>query len=338
MPVPLIRRRLIVAAVVAAAVATPILAIAGAWLGEGTVVGSVVTLGSARLWLLLAGLGGLVVLVKGRGGTRVLGALPPILTALAVTGAPAATVAATADQPPVLRVAALNLAKGGEASDEVLGRSIAALDADVVCISEAGDYDWRPEFDVRGMAARHGFTVVGDDETRALVRAPLLASRIVPLAPGPARRPLVMVDVAGRGAVVRIACVHLIPPLLWQRDSVDLGAASGGGPGAVVAARAAQGHALAAVLDEAHVDVVAGDFNVVSWGRLLRDLGDHDYSDALADQGFLSATFTPFTWLLGRRLDHILVRSTLRQVASAIVDDVGSDHAAVFVDLARASP
>jgi endonuclease/exonuclease/phosphatase family metal-dependent hydrolase len=184
------------------------------------------------------------------------------------------------------------------------------------------------------MAARHGFTVVGDDETRALVRAPLLASRVVPLPPGPARRPLVIVDVDARGSTVRIACVHLIPPLLWQNDSVDLGAASGGGPGAVVSARAAQGQALAAVLDHAHVDIVAGDFNVVSWGRVLGDLGDDGYSDALADRGFLSATFTPVTWILGRRLDHILVRSTLRRVRSAIVDDVGSDHAAVVVELA----
>ena len=107
--------------------------------------------------------------------------------------------------------------------------------------------------------------------------------------------------------------------------------------GAVVAARAAQGHTLAAVLDENVVDIVAGDFNVVSWGQVLRDLGDHGYSDTLADQGFLSATFTPFTWILGRRLDHILVRSTLQRVRSAIVDDVGSDHAAVFVDLAGAT-
>jgi endonuclease/exonuclease/phosphatase (EEP) superfamily protein YafD len=134
--------------------------------------------------------------------------------------------------------------------------------------------------------------------------------------------------------VVRIACVHLIPPLLWQNDSVDLGAASGGGPGAVVSARAAQGQALAAVVDDAHVDIVAGDFNVVSWGHVLRELGDHGYSDALADRGFLSATFTPFTWILGRRLDHILVRSTLHRVRNTIVDDVGSDHAAVVAELA----
>ena len=133
---------------------------------------------------------------------------------------------------------------------------------------------------------------------------------------------------------MRIACVHLIPPLLWQNDSVDLGAASGGGPGAVVSARAAQGQALAAVVDDAHVDIVAGDFNVVSWGHVLRELGDHGYSDALADRGFLSATFTPFTWILGRRLDHILVRSTLHRVRNTIVDDVGSDHAAVVAELA----
>ena len=323
------------------AAATPVLTIAAALLGEGSLLGSVVMLMSARLWLLLAGLGGLLVIATFRGRGRVLGLLPPVVTAVAVTLAPpptprlAPSVGENAPKP--LRVAALNLAKGGVASDEVLGRSLAALEADVVCISEAGDYDWRPEFDVRGMAARHGFTVVGDDETRALVRAPLRASRVVPLPPGPARRPLVIVDVSldgdADGAVIRVACVHLIPPLLWQKDSVDLGTASGGGPGAVVAARAAQGHQLAAVLDDNAVDVVAGDFNVVSWGRVLRDLGDHGYSDALADQGFLSATFTPITWILGRRLDHVLVRSTLHRVASSIVDDVGSDHAAVVVDL-----
>lgn len=340
MPVPLIRRRLASAAVIAAvivAVATPVLALAGAWLGEGWIVGSIVMLVSARLWLALAGLGGGVVLAMVRGRRRALGLLPPVLTAVAVTLAPPPTPPASDDDTVLLRVAALNLAKGGVASDEVLGRSLAALDADVVCISEAGDYDWRPGFDVRGMAARHGFTVVGDDETRALVRAPLRASRIVPLPPGPARRPLVIVDVAVGSELVRVACVHLIPPLLWQKDSVDLGGASGGGPGAVVSARTAQGQALDAVLDDAHVEIVAGDFNVVSWGRVLGDLGDHGYSDALADQGFLSATFTPFTWILGRRLDHILVRSTLRRVASSIVDDVGSDHAAVFVDLAGAT-
>ncbi len=231
------------------------------------------------------------------------------------------------------RVAAWNLAKGTLGAQAQLVAGLRALDADVVCVSEAGRYDWIPAFDVERIAHDLGATVVGSGEVRALVRVPLAASREVPLAPGPARRPLVVVDVEKDGRSWRVGCVHLMPRLLNDPASVDLGHARNGSWAEIAHAAREQGRTLLQVLRAAResgepFDVVAGDWNNQPYGRVIGDVIDSGYLDPFASSD--RPTFGQ--GLRAMRIDQVLVHAAHGVRSATVVDPGGSDHAALVVE------
>jgi len=280
----------------------------------------------ARSWWLLAVVGAVVIAVGARGLLRIAALLPLLAVgALIFVGASSFDTGVTGP-----RVAAWNLAKGSLSSTTQLAAGLRSLDADVVCLSEAGRYHWLPDFDVDALARDIGAVVVGSGEVRALVRRPPVAVTEVPLPPGPAARPLLVVDIDHEGRRWRVGCLHLMPRLFLEADSVDRGEARHASWGGIAAASRAQGRTLREALIAAQragapIDVVAGDWNHQAFGRVVGDVIDSGYVDVLA--GDDRPTFGRHLW--AKRIDHALVLGTHAVAEARVVPLEGSDHAAI---------
>ncbi len=257
-----------------------------------------------------------------------------------------------------LRVAAWNIAKGTFGLEDV-ARGIDALDADVVCLSEAGSYHWLTDVDSARLPSllEDRFTLVGTSEVRALVRrgVTVLSTTEHPLPPGPASRPLLVLQVQKSSlpsgvdvradvdaGVVSVACLHLMPKLLFQSSSVDRGAAENGSWPEIAAAAWQQGRQLRDVVKALPRPlVVGGDFNNVAHGAIVGGLVELGLRDALRDAwgvdwgdggaGPFTTTFSDA--LRGKRIDHLLVSDDVGTRDAHVVDLGGSDHRPVVVEL-----
>jgi endonuclease/exonuclease/phosphatase (EEP) superfamily protein YafD len=318
-----VRRHVVVGGALVVGVALPLLTRA---LAEDTLVTAMLVELPTRSWWLLAGLAALAIVVAARGALRLAALLPPLAVgALTFVGA---TFLDERVQGP--RVAAWNLAKGTLGASAQLAAQLRALNADVVCLSEAGRYHWLPDVDVDALARDVGAVIVGSGEVRALVRRPPVAVVEVPLPPGPSARPLVVVDIDHEGQRWRVGCLHLMPRLFLEGDSVDRGEARHGSWREIAAASRAQGRALRDVLAVAlqagtPIDVVAGDWNHQAFGHVVGDVVDLGYVDVLAGED--RPTFGRHLW--AKRIDHALVLGTHAVREARVLPLEGSDHAAI---------
>ncbi len=315
-----------VVVVVAALVVGVVLPIAAAAIGEDTLPTTLLVLLPTRCWWATAVVCAVAVVVCAFRYSRFFALLPPCAVLWATwTGV---MVRDTGVVGP--RIASWNLAKGQIGSRQQLLDGLRSFDADVVCVSEAGVYDWLPQFDVDGIARELGMTASGTGETRALSRLPVLAFEEVPLPPGPARRPLVVVDIEKAGQRYRIGCLHLMPRLLFVHDSVDRGAARTGSWSAIAAGSRSQGRTLHDVLvSEGDVDLVMGDWNNQPWGRIVGGVKAAGYVDVFGGSG--DVTFGD--GLIAKRIDLALVRDALWVSEASIRDVAGSDHKALVVNI-----
>lgn len=320
-----------VAVVVAALVVGAVAPVVAAVVGEGTLVTLCLSLVTTRSWWAIAVVCAVAVAVCAARFSRFFCFVP----LAAVLWATWTGVMVRDDKVSGLRVASWNLAKGELGSPAQLLDGLRSFDADVVCLSEAGSYDWLP-LDVEALAGALTMSTAGTGETRALSRLPVLAVEERALWPGPARRPLLIVDVEKGGRRYRVGCLHLMPKLLLLDDSVDRGLARNG-PWSLIAQTArAQGLTLRdALIDEGGangsgaVDVVIGDWNNQPWGRVVGDVKAVGYDDVFGGSGAVTIGHG----LLGKRIDLALVHHDLWVRDASILDVVGSDHEALVVEL-----
>ncbi len=300
------------------------------WVGENTLVLAVVCAMPPRI--LIAGVfvagASVVALWPRRRLTASIGVVLLALAVVAVRPSPPPTAAAAR-----LRVAAWNIAKGAGGL-EAIARGLAAIGADVICLSEAGSYRWLRDEDSARLPELLGepWQLVGDGEVRALSRLPVVSVSALPLAPGPAARPLLVVGVVQDTTVVSIACLHLMPKLFAVADSVDRGEAHDGTASEIVTAIREQGRGLAEHLRSLPRPlIVGGDWNASAWGRIVGDVLDDGFVDALAGSGIFARTVG--SGLTGRRIDHLLVSDDLRVARAEILEVSGSDHLPIVVDV-----
>ncbi len=325
------RHRLLLAVVLSASALPLVTRI----VAEATLVTAMLVALPARAWWLLSWSVALVVWKWIPRRARPLALLPPLAVGV-LTWAPSPPLEPGPDG---LRIAAWNLAKGTLGTSAQLRDGLAALDADVVCLSEAGRYEWLPDFAVEGLARAMGFVVVGEGEVRALVRQAPASVRSIPLPPGPSRRPLLVVELEHAGRSWRVGCLHLMPRLFFESESVDRGEAHRGSWSVIAAAVWAQGKRLRTVVDhEARagqpIDVLAGDWNHQAFGRVVGGLVTDGYVDAIArDEG---PTFGQLVW--AKRIDHVLVHDRVALRGAHIHRLAGSDHATVVVDVGARAP
>jgi endonuclease/exonuclease/phosphatase family metal-dependent hydrolase len=166
------------------------------------------------------------------------------------------------------------------------------------------------------------------------VRRPPVAVTELPLLPGPAARPLLVVDIDHEGRRWRVGCLHLMPRLFLEQDSVDRGEARHGSWREIAAASRAQGRTLLDALHAARragapIDVVAGDWNHQAFGRVVGDVVDSGYVDVLA--GDDRPTFGRNLW--AKRIDHALVLGTHAVAEARVVPLLGSDHSAIVTTI-----
>jgi endonuclease/exonuclease/phosphatase (EEP) superfamily protein YafD len=340
------RRRLRLAAALLAGFGGVLLPLLATVLAEDTLVTTMVVWMPPRL-LWLGAFAAAVVVATCASGLWRLSALLPVLAMVALL-LPSASYFDSGVRG--LRVGSWNLAKGTLAGVDhrALVDGLVTIDADVVCVSEAGAWDWLPHFRVDDIARAAGYSVVvGSGEVRLLSRLPVSHVVEVPLPPGPAARPMVVASVrkethAG-GRDFRVGCVHLMPRLMWIADSIDRGEARHGSWSVIAAAARAQGRTLLTALrtdngannGDDHgdldpvVDVVAGDWNNQAFGHIVGDVIDAGYADPFAGKDV--NTFGD--GLLAKRIDHIVVTQTLSVSSSSTLLLSGSDHAALVVEI-----
>jgi endonuclease/exonuclease/phosphatase (EEP) superfamily protein YafD len=156
---------------------------------------------------------------------------------------------------------------------------------------------------------------------RAFLEQPRLAPPV-----GRWTEPQIWFDVEFDGRPVRIANIHLLPPIWW---------------GAFGTLRAGAGTLAewAKFPDGERPDVLMGDFNSVRRSCTLRGLVRAGYVEAHAAAGAGRGSTWPrkgvFRLVPGVRIDHAFVAPGLRVVDARVGDDFGSDHAPVIVEIAR---
>jgi endonuclease/exonuclease/phosphatase family metal-dependent hydrolase len=165
----------------------------------------------------------------------------------------------------------------------------------------------------------------------------------------------VVVDVEKDGRSWRVGCVHLMPRLLNDPASVDLGEARNGSWAEIAQAAREQGRTLLQVLSAARdsgasrpnsiensntwrnaeylnsgepFDVVAGDWNNQPYGHVVGDVIEAGYVDPFASSD--RPTFG--LGLRAMRIDQVLVRAEHGVRSASVVDPGGSDHAALVVE------
>lgn len=212
-----------------------------------------------------------------------------------------------------------------------VARAIADLDADVVCLAEAGAYDWQAFDGPKELEqSLKGYTIVGEGELRVATRLPLRGSRSRSLAPGPPSRPLVEARVEWRGREVAIHAAHFVPTLIGQRWDESRGEAAGGDLPAIARVRLAQADvARAALVEAAGAAVLCGDLNAPPASAPIRRLSE------VATDGWSAGRSFGFTSPAPRahsRFDYVFARG-LRPTAARVGDALASDHFPVVVEL-----
>ena len=80
--------------------------------------------------------------------------------------------------------------------------------------------------------------------------------------------------------------------------------------------------------------VVAGDFNAVPWGRVMRHFVDVTGLALSRSLGLEGSWPSPLPWPLRLPIDHLLTNGTVAPVSRRQIHVPGSDHRAVVVDIA----
>lgn len=229
-----------------------------------------------------------------------------------------------------LVVATYNVDKWLHGVPAVAG-AIRGFDADVVCLAEAGAYDWQT-FDgpARLGQSLEGYRVVGEGELRIATRLPILGTRALSLAPGPASRPLVEAVVEWRGRPVRIYAAHFVPTLLGSRWDESRGEAAGGDLAAIARVRLAQAdRARDALVAGQGPAVLCGDLNAPPASAPIRRLAEVATDAWTAGAGFGLTSPAPNAYV---RLDYVFARG-LAPARAEVAEVLASDHFAVVARL-----
>ncbi|MDP2344272.1 MAG: endonuclease/exonuclease/phosphatase family protein [Deltaproteobacteria bacterium] len=238
------------------------------------------------------------------------------------------------DRPRDLRVVTWNVAKWMHGADAIAA-GLRAIDADVVCLQEAGAYHWLRDPQAQPStlaAAMAGYAVVHEGELMVLSRLPVRSRRARAIPPGPTRRPLLEVDVDVKGTSVAVFCVHMMPTLWRVKDSIDRGEAHDADLRGILDARLAQAEQVQEIVtSSSSPSVLLGDLNShphALVGTTLR--GELVDAFAAAGRGF-GFTLGP-EWPRAR-YDRVLVKGV--EVRRAVVDSsAASDHFPLVADVA----
>lgn len=209
--------------------------------------------------------------------------------------------------------------------------AIRGLDADVVCLAEAGAYDWQA-FDGPSRLAQslEGYKVVGEGELRVATRLPVIATRALSIAPGPASRPLVEVIVRWEGRELAVYAAHFVPTLLGSRWDESRGNAAGGDLADIARVRLAQAHvARDALAARSGPAVLCGDLNAPPASAPVRAIAEVATDAWSAGAGFGFTSPAPGAYV---RLDYVFARG-LAPVRADVSEALASDHFAVVARL-----
>ncbi len=217
-----------------------------------------------------------------------------------------------------VRFVAANVFAWNERADE-LARELAALDADVMMITELTP-EWSATLEREGVLERfeHRVIVPRDDcfGIALLSRFALDQWDIVDLG----GVPMVSASITVGGRPVRVLAVHTLPPREAEYTRVWR----------------AQMLALGEMIDRDEATIVAGDLNASPFARSYRALLGHGVRGAHEAVGRGLAT----TWPNGMmpfpsmRLDHVLVSPSIDVLGVREGRGAGSDHRPVIADLA----
>lgn len=271
------------------------------WLGLVPLVGAVVALGRTRRRVAL----GLVVLF----------AAAVLCLPLRLPPPPAATPL------PTWTLAAWNVEKYEHGVSGIVA-TLRHIDADVVCLTEAGTYFWhddpeqRPE---RLDAALPDYEAVVAGELRVYSRLPVAAVHTHPLQNGEEGRPLLQVIVSVGHQDFSVFCMHGPPSYALQKVHSDWPAWS--------AQRQRHAAEVASLLGSGHI-VLAGDFNSPEAAPTWRDLPMQD-AWKLRGSGF------GWTMATGQRVDRIFVSASVRTQSLRVVRTNASDHDALVATFTR---
>jgi endonuclease/exonuclease/phosphatase family metal-dependent hydrolase len=226
------------------------------------------------------------------------------------------------DSTPAWTLVAWNIEKYERGVDGIAA-TLQPLDADVICLSEAGSYFWHraPERETAGLeAALAGYQAVGAGELRVFSRLPVLSSREHPLTHGEEGRPLLEVVVA-TPAPVSVFCMHGPPSYALDR------LAEGNWP---AWSERRQRHAaeVQALLPQDAAAILAGDFNCPEAAPTWDHVPMHD---AWQQKG------SGFGWTMatGHRLDRVFTSPAVRTKSIRVVRTAASDHDALLATFTR---
>lgn len=138
--------------------------------------------------------------------------------------------------------------------------------------------------------------------------------------------PQIWFDIEFAGRPLRLANIHLVPPIWWGGYTT----LRAGGAALTAWAGGPEGE---------RPDVLMGDFNSVRRSCIQRGLAQAGYVEAHAAAGRGRGSTWPrrglFRFAPGVRIDHAYVGPGLRVLSAKVSEDYGSDHAGVIVELAR---
>lgn len=207
--------------------------------------------------------------------------------------------------------------------------TIGPIQADVICLTEAGDYFWHEDEAHKPNlldASLHDYHRVAAGEIRVYSKLPVLEEHVYPLEHGEAGRPLVEV-VVSTPRPIHVFCMHGPPSyaMLHLRGTGPLGSWSAW-------ARQRQAHAdeVAAHLPKDAAVILAGDFNCAEACSLWSTVA---LTDAWNEVGRgLGATMAS-----GQRVDRVLVATDLvtELLGVHVQRQNASDHAALVTTFAR---
>lgn len=221
---------------------------------------------------------------------------------------------------PTWTLAAWNVEKLDHGASAVAAE-LRALDVDVMCLSEAGDYFWHTDPDQQPAQlelALADYRVVTSGELRVLSRLPVLAETVHTLSHGEPRRPVLEVTVA-TPTPVHVFCMHAPPSYVLQRAS-DWASWS--------AERRAHAAEVLGFVVGVEPALLAGDFNCPEASSLWRSA---PLQDAWSEVG------RGFGWTtaLGSRLDRVLVTESVGLRRLDVVRMHASDHDALLATFER---
>ncbi len=217
----------------------------------------------------------------------------------------------TVDTQPV-RVLLMNLQQGSGQAEAVAAR-LTEAEVDVVVLVEV-DAAWASALNEPLAAWPHRWSELRDD------RFGLLVASVWPLSPAlrlaVADIPMVRLEVEGP-APFSLVAVHLAPPVGSLAAEVQ----------------AAQLVPLRELVDGApNPVVVAGDLNLTPWMPSYAEIIGADLRSVRRGAGYL-ASWPSVLGPLGLPIDHVLVGDAVSLGTATVVEDFGSDHRGLRVEL-----